>query len=137
VHLLNVQPPLSLHVARFVNRKNREAWHADEAARALRPVKLLLDKAGVPYAEHREVGDRARVITETARRLACDHIVMSTSRKDSLTRMLEDSVTNRVLELTTIPVEVVAGDAISRLERFGVPAGAGAVLAVMFLAAAD
>ena len=137
VHLLNVQPPLSWHVARFVNRKNREAWHADEAARALRPVKLLLDKAGVPYAEHREVGDRARVITETARRLACDHIVMSTSRKDSLTRMLEDSVTNRVLELTTIPVEVVAGDAISRLERFGVPAGAGAVLAVMFLAAAD
>lgn len=37
--------------------------------------------------------------------------------------MIEDSVTNRVLEATPVPVEVVAGDAISKWERWGLPAG--------------
>ena len=137
VHLLNVQPPLSWHVARFVSRKSREAWHQDEAEKAMRPVMRLLDKSAVPYALHTEVGDKAKKITETARRLQCDHIVMSTARKNSLTRMLEDSVTNKVLELTSIPVEVIAGDAVSRLERFGIPASIGALLAFMFFAVAD
>ena len=48
---------------------------------------------------------------------------MSTARKNSLTRMLEDSVTHRVLEATPVPVEVVAGDAVSKWERWGLPAG--------------
>ncbi len=37
--------------------------------------------------------------------------------------MLEDSVTHRVLEATPVPVEVIAGDAVSRWERWGLPAG--------------
>jgi nucleotide-binding universal stress UspA family protein len=137
IHLLNVQPPLSWHIARFVSKKSRDAWHSDEAEKAMRPVMRLLDKSGVPYSQHAEVGDKAKMITETARRLQCDHIVMSTARKNSLTRMLEDSVTNKVLELTSIPVEVIAGDAVSRLERYGIPAGIGALLTFMFFAAAD
>lgn len=137
IHLLNVQPPLSWHIARFVSRKSRDAWHRDEAEKAMRPVMRLLDKSGVPYSPHSEVGDKAKMITETARRLDCDHIVMSTARKNSLTRMLEDSVTNKVLELTSIPVEVIAGDAVSRLERFGIPAGIGGLLALLLFAAAD
>lgn len=137
VHLLNVQPPFSWHVARFVGRRSREAYHADEAEKAMRPALRVLEKSGVPCQVHTGVGGKARVIVETARRLGCDHIVMSTARKNSLTRMLEDSITNRVLELTPIPVEVIAGDAVSRLERFGIPVGIGALLAVMVLAAAD
>ncbi|MCX7176917.1 MAG: hypothetical protein NT159_23960 [Proteobacteria bacterium] len=62
---------------------------------------------------------------------------MSTARKNSLTRMLEASVTNRVLELTSVPVEVVAGDAVSNLERYGIPVGIGGVLGLLLLAAAD
>ncbi len=137
VHLLNVQPRFSQYIARFVSRNNRDAWHRDEAERALRPVRALLDNAGVPYATHTAVGDRATLIADWARRLACDHIVMSTARKSSLTRMLEDSVTNKVLELTSVPVEVISGDAVSRLERYGVPAGLGAAIALLVAAAAD
>ena len=37
--------------------------------------------------------------------------------------MLESSVANKVLELTTVPVEVVAGDTVSNLERYGLAAG--------------
>jgi hypothetical protein len=38
--------------------------------------------------------------------------------------------------LTAVPVEVIAGDAVSRWERYGIPAGVGAILALM-LAALD
>ena len=51
--------------------------------------------------------------------------------------MLEDSTTNRMLELTTVPVELVAGESISKLERFGVPAGIGTALALLVAAALD
>lgn len=138
IHLLNVQPPLSWHIARFVSRKSREQFHREQAEKALRPVRRVLDNAGVSYTLHLETGgDKARRITETARRLECDRIVMSTARRNSLARMLQDSTTNKVLELTSVPVEVIAGDAVSRLERYGMPAGISAILGLMFFAAAD
>ncbi len=137
IHLLNVQPRFSMHIARFVSKKNRETFHRDQAEKALLPVRKALDGFQVPYALHIEVGNKGALIAETARRLRCDHIVMCTARKNSLTRMLEDSVTNQVLELTTVPVEVIAGDAISRLERYGIPAGIGAALVSLLLAAVD
>ena len=89
----------------------------------------------MPYAEHLEVGDKAVLIAQAARRLRCDRIVMSTARKNSLTRMLEDSTTNRVLEATDVPVEIIAGDMVSPLERFGVPAGLGAAIVLLLMAA--
>jgi nucleotide-binding universal stress UspA family protein len=136
VHLLNVQAPFSRDIARFVSRKSLHDYHRDEAEKALGPIKQMLDGFGIPYSVHAEVGERAKTITDTARRLRCDHIVMSTARKNSLTRLVENSVTNKVLALTSVPVEVIAGDAVSKWERYGIPAGVAAVLALM-LAAAD
>jgi nucleotide-binding universal stress UspA family protein len=138
IHLLNIQPPFSWHIARFTSKQSRDGFHREQAEKALQPVRRALDSAGVPYTLHAEVGgDKAKLITEAARRLQCDHIVMSTARKNSLTRMLEDSTTNKVLELTSVPVELIAGDAVSRLERYGIPAGIGATLGLIFLVAAD
>lgn len=137
VHLLNVQTPLSRHVAQFISRKNRDDYHRDEAAKAMSNVRRLLDGAFLPYTVHVAVGDKAQAITETARRMGCDHIVMGTARKNSLTRMLEASTTNRVLELTTVPVEIIAGDAVSKLERFGIPAGISVLAAWLMFALAD
>jgi len=136
VHLLNVQAPFSRNIAQFVSRKSREAFHRDEAEKVLKPVRRMLDRAGVPHIDHVEVGSKAEVIAAAARRLSCDHIVMGTARKNSLTRMFEASVTNRVLELTSVPVEVVVGDAISNLERYGIPAGIGGALGLLLLLAA-
>jgi YjbE family integral membrane protein len=137
VHLLNVQPPFSRQIARFVSKRNRDDFHRDAGEKALRTIREMLDNFGVPYAVHIEVGDKAKLIVEAARRVHCDRIVMSTARKNSLTRMLEDSTTNKVLELTGVPVEVIAGDAVSKWERWGIPAGVGTALALVFLAAAD
>ena len=136
IHLLNVQSPFSRDVARFVSRKSLHDYHRDEAEKALGPIKQMLDGFSIPYSVHAEVGDRAKSITDTARRLRCDHIVMSTARKNSLTRLVENSITNKVLELTPVPVEIIAGDAVSKWERYGIPAGVGAALALV-LAAMD
>jgi len=135
VYLLNVQPPFSRHIANFVSGSNRADYHRAQSEKALRPVRRMLERFGVPYAAHYEVGDKAALIPDAARRWRCDRIVMSTARKNSLTRMLEDSTTNRVLEATDVPVEVVAGDAVSRLERFGIPAGIGATFVLLLMAA--
>ena len=137
VHLLNVQTPFSRHVAQFVSRKSRDSYRRDEAAKALKPIRRMLDAANVTYSVHVEMGRKAEVITETARRLDCDRIVMATARKNSLTRMLEASVTNRVVELTTVPVEVIAGDGVSKVERFGIPIGVAGAIGLMLFAVVD
>ncbi len=137
IHLLNVQPPLSSHIGQFLSKKTRDSFHHDEAEKALRPARQLVEKFGVPYSAHVRVGDKAAAIVDEARRLHCDRIVMSTARKNSLTRMLEDSTTNKVLEKTSVPVEVIAGEAISKLERYGLPAGLGAAFALLVAGAVD
>ncbi len=137
IHLLNVQAPLSSYITRFLSRKNVRDYHHDEAEKALRPARQILDGYGVPYAVHAELGERAECITAAAHRLHCDHIVMSAARKNSLTRLVENSTTNRVLELTPVPVEIIAGDSVSRWERYGIPAGLGTLLALLFAAVVD
>jgi Ca2+-transporting ATPase len=137
IHLLNVQPPFNRDIAQFVGGKTRHDYHRERAEEALGPIKRMLDGFSIPYSTHTEVGERAKVITDMARRLRCHHIVMGSARKNSLTRLVENSVTNRVLELTSVPVEVIAGDAVSKWERYGIPTAIGAALALMVAAAVD
>lgn len=131
VHLLNVQMPFSSDIAQFVSRRNRYDYHREEAESALATARQALDKCSIPYAVHMEVGDRAKSIVDTARRLHCDQIVMGTARKNSLTRWVEGSVTNRVLQLTSVPVELIAGNEVSQLERYGIPAAIAALIALV------
>ena len=137
IHLLNVQPSFSRHISQFIGRKTRDSFHHDEAEKALRPARQLVEKFGVPYSAHIKVGKKASIIVDEANRLRCNRIVMSTARKNSLTRMLEDSTTNKVLELTSVPVEVIAGESVSKLERYGLPTGLAGALALLLAAAAD
>lgn len=137
IHLLNVQPPFSRNVARFADRATVSAAHQEASREALQQSRRMLDVAGAPYTVHHAIGERATLIAEIARELRCDHIVMVTARKNSLIRTLGDSVTNRVLELTSVPVVVIAGDPASKAERYGIPAGVGAGLAWLMVAAAE
>jgi nucleotide-binding universal stress UspA family protein len=137
LHLLNVQTPLSRHVARFVGRDDRDMWHHDQAEAAMTAARALLDQSGVPYQTHWAVGDRATEICRSAEQLGAHHLVMGTARKNSITRMLEDSTTNQVLERTPVPVEVIAGEAVSKWERWGLPAGVLGGGGLLLLAALD
>jgi nucleotide-binding universal stress UspA family protein len=136
VHLLNVQPPFRSDVARFVRKRERDGFHQEQAEIALRGCREKLDRFGVPYTVHVEVGDSAQCITRMAERLRCDHILLATARKNTLTRLVEDSVTNRVLELTNVPVEVISGKSVSQWERYGIPAAMAAVAAMLLAAVA-
>jgi YjbE family integral membrane protein len=133
VHLLHVRAPLSQYLARFISRGDREAYHQQEAERALAPARDMLNRGGVPHTDHVEFGDKAETIRQAAERLGVHQIVMGTARKNSITRVMEDSVTNRVLEIVEVPVEIVVGRAVSRIERYVLPAGMSAALAVLIV----
>ncbi len=134
IHLLSVQARFSRHITQFLNREDLAAFYREEAVKKSRTVREFFEVRNVPYVAHVEVGRKAEIIAATAKRLGCHHIVMGTARKNSLTRMFEASVTNQVLERTTVPVEVIAGDTISNLERYGIPAAIGAGLALVLAA---
>ena len=137
IHLLNVQQPFSRYITRFVGRAAVNAAHHEASENALRSSRQMLDEAGAPYAVHFAVGDKAASIAEAAQQLRCNHIVMGTTRKNSFIRSIEGSVTIKVLALTTVPVVAIAGDAASKVERYGIPAGVGAGLAWLVVAAAN
>jgi len=133
VHLLNVQPPFTAYVARHVSRSLRDDFHRERADEALAEARQLLDAAGVTYHVHGEVGDKARCIANVARRLNCDRIVIGTARKSALVRAVENSLTNRVLERCSVPVEVIVGAPAGMLERVGIPAVLGTGLALLWV----
>lgn len=133
VHLLNVQPPLSRHIAQFVAPQAREDWHREQAYRALAGARTVLERHGVRFTEHFAVGGKAESIAREAERLGCDRIVMATARRRSLTRVLDVSVTEQVLDRAAVPVEVTTGEAVSAAERLGVPALAGLLVCVLLV----
>lgn len=135
VHLLHVRGPFSWHLTRFADKKQRDAYHRELAEQVLAPARELLNRYSVPHAAHMESGKRAEAIHRAAQRLHVNKIVMGTARKNSLTRIFEDSVTSRVLEIARVPVEVISGKNVSKLERYGVPAGVGTALAAVLVAA--
>ena len=133
VHLLNVQQPLSRRMARFVPRNTLRDWYAEQAERALAPARRLLEQAGVPHTEHRLRGERAEQIVRQARHLGSDLIVMQAG-PNTLARALGGSTTFRVLERASVPVEVIGGARRTLLQKWGLPAGLGALLGLVLIA---
>jgi nucleotide-binding universal stress UspA family protein len=83
---------------------------------------------------HVELGtDRAAVIVAKARELRAKRIVLGAARDNTLTRFVEDAVIEKVIEQAPVPVDVVAGKSVSRLERLGVPLGLGAALGLLWI----
>ena len=134
VHLLNVRPAFHRHIAQFLSRDQIHVHHREQGTRALDPAIALLDRAAVPYRTYIQVGDKAEIITQFAAQHGCALIVLGTTRKSSLLRMIEDSTTNRVIELAEVPMQIVPGDRPSMLERVGIPAAIGLGLTLLFLA---
>lgn len=125
VHLLNVQHPLNRDMSRFFNGGDISAYHHEQSELALKGAMDELRQANIPVWEHSDVGESAESIVEYAKNLQCDVIIMGSRRKNAFTRLLENSVTNRVVELSSVPVEVIPGEKETTLEKLGLPAGAG------------
>jgi YjbE family integral membrane protein len=133
VHLVNVQHPLSRHVAAFLGRADVAAWQQQQGEKALAGAAGMLERLGIAYARHVRVGSRARCIADAARELGCERIVMATARRNSLTRLIDDSVTEQVLQCADVPMEVIATPHRSPVEAFGYAASMVAALGMAAL----
>lgn len=132
IHLINIQPKLPRHIGRFLSKQNVQEWNQEKSNLALANARMILESHVIPHSVISKTGDRAKIIADEARRLRCDQIVLGTARKNSFTRMLENSTTNKLIEITNIPVEVVSGEVVSPLERWGIPtAGAGIIATLL------
>jgi YjbE family integral membrane protein len=131
-HLCNVQPTLYRHIGKFLSKQTINEWHAERAVLASVAASAYLEKQGLNFSFTYVCGDKGTAIRDEALRLECDRIVVGTSKKNSLSRLFENSTTAKLLEISDIPVEIVTGKSLPALERWGIPAlGAGAATALM------
>jgi nucleotide-binding universal stress UspA family protein len=107
IHLLNVQPPFSRYVARFLPRATIRAFQRDEGAKALAGARAVLDEAGLPYTVHIEVGPTAETITQAATALGVHEIVIGADELGLLDRLLLRVLVARLVRLAEVPVVLV------------------------------
>lgn len=107
LHLLNVQASVTGDVRQFVSSSDIRDYRREQSDQALRPARVLLDQAGIPYEAHVEVGHAADCIARSAETLGCDHIVMGTHGRSALADLLVSSTTLKVLHQTRLPVVLV------------------------------
>jgi nucleotide-binding universal stress UspA family protein len=134
VHLLNVQPRLSKDITRFARPEDVHSYHVERAGKALEGAIALLDKAGLQYSVHIRKGDVIEAIVACAEEMHCDKIFMGTARKNAMVRFCEGSIINRVVARANVPVEIIAREPASLIERFGIPVGLGAGLMLLWVA---
>lgn len=135
LHLINVQPRLNRHAARFVSNRILAAAREAAGRERLAGAEHLLREAGVGFSSVVLAGDPAPAAARYAQENGISRIVVGTARKSTLLRLLAGSFTNDLLERVSVPVEVVAGGRPGALARIGVPAGLGIGLTTMLLVA--
>ena len=131
-HICNVQPKIYRHIGKFFNKTEIKEWQAERAKNAAKLATDLLERAGVSYSFSCVTGDKGEALYDEAVRLGCNRIVIGSSKKNTLSRLFENSTTAKLLEISDIPVEVVTGKSLPVIERWGIPAlGASAATALM------
>jgi len=137
IHLFNVQPQLSMHIGKFISKSTVRDWQKERSYQALHASIHYLEMTGFDFSFSYGTGDKVEAIIHEAQRLDCNRIVIGTAKKNSLTRLIENSTTAKLLELSDIPVEVVTGKSISTLERWGIPAGAAGFATALVVGVVD
>ena len=134
VHLLHVSPKLHRHAARFLSKTALARNAGASAQQAFAQARRLLATQGIAFEPHVvRALDTSAAIMATAQRLGCERIVMGSVRKNNLLRWLTGSLTGRVLERASVPVEVVLEGRPDAFTRLGIPAGLAVALAAVVL----
>ncbi|WP_353433377.1 universal stress protein [Polynucleobacter sp. MWH-UH23A] len=132
IHICNVQPKIYRHISKFFSKGDINSWQAERAKETARTAAEYLEKSGVSFSFTHVTGDKGEALNNEAIRLGCSRIIIGSAKKNTLSRLFENSTTAKLLEISDIPVEVVTGKSISTLERWGIPAiGAGAATALV------
>ena len=107
LHLLSVQRTLDGNVSLFINQADIKQYHQDEGLKCLQNTRDFLDQASIPYQYHITVGDPADVIVRFAAVEHYHQIVMGPRGMGGIQGLLLASVTNKVMQLSSIPVLLV------------------------------
>lgn len=134
IQLINVQPMLNRHIARFTSGAQREIIRNERARQALGTALQRVRRAGVRCTAHMLRGRIVHSIVTYADRESVDQIVVGTSPARGLGRFLRAPIADGLIKASAIPVNVVRGGGAGMLERYGVPAGVGLGLTMMWLA---
>ena len=106
--LLNVQFPLeSGHVALVADKQDLQAYYADEAEKALAPMRAELARRGVAFTEQQAVGHVAPTILAAAAQTGAERIVMGRHGRSDLADLVLGSVANEVSEQAQVPVTLL------------------------------
>jgi nucleotide-binding universal stress UspA family protein len=133
--MVNVQPRLTSHAARFTSRSTRDAMRAERSERALSAARELAKSLGVQWKTMTATGPLAQTVVELARELRADQVVLGARQHAGWWQALVSPVA-RILDRSEMPVVVVnASRSSSVFERYGVPAGVGLGLTALIMTA--
>ncbi len=76
IHLLSVQPRLSVRVAELLPEENVRQYQIEEGQDSLKAARKVLTAADVPFYTHVEIGRSAETIVRISRAFHCDLILM-------------------------------------------------------------
>jgi nucleotide-binding universal stress UspA family protein len=132
--VLNVQPRFHQHVARFTRRADRDALRAERSRAAMAEAIERLSQAGVPFRAMTELGKPAERIAAAAERENVDEVMIGVGRHPAWLRWVNPSIAQGVMELTDIPVTVLARGRAGAFERYALPAGLAGIAALLYAA---
>lgn len=132
--VLNVQPRFHRHISQFSRRVDRDALRAERSRAAMAEAMERLSHAGVPFRAMTEVGRTPERIAAVAEREAVDEVMIGVGRHPAWLRWVNPSIAQAVMELTDIPVTVLARGRAGMLERFAVPAGLAGLAMLIYAA---
>jgi len=107
IHLLNVQLPLDGNISLFIDKENIKQYHQEEGMEKLQNARELLGQAELTCQIHIVVGEPAEIIVSFAKEKLFDRIVIGPRGMGVIKSLLLGSVTNKVMQLSTIPVLLV------------------------------
>ena len=134
IHILNVQPRMRRHGARFLATADISAALIARARPTLAAAQREIEAAGIRCVSAVRVGDPAMEIDRYAIEHGISRVVVGAARKSALHRLLTGSIADGVLEYSRVPVELVPGERPGALARYALPAGVGAGLTALMVA---
>lgn len=133
VLLVNVQPRLNAHAARFVTRSACAALRAERSEAAFGEARRMLQAAGVRFDVVAGVGRLADTIADVARSAGAQQIVLGMTRRAGWWQALFSPIA-RILDRAEVPVVVIAEGRSGVFERYAVPACVGVGVTLLIAA---
>jgi len=132
--VLNVQRRFHQHIARFTSKADRQALRAERSRAAMAEAIERLSQAAVPFRAMTALGAPAERIAALAESENVDEVMIGVGRHPAWLRWVNPSIAQGVMELTDIPVTVLARGQAGAFERYALPAGLAGIAALLYAA---